>query len=348
MKFARMVLLLATWLSAAQCVWAADPDDFRSLVERVGDEVRAHHFEKLDQEADRLRLDKSRLADGRWKLAIFFGAVAETLPDIIQSPRQRATFEAGLAEYIKLHPTSMNAPLILAKVAQAIGWQARGNGLAKTVTEQGWRTFKLSMSTAAAILDEQRSRLAQHPQWYCERLSVATYLGEPDPLASEIFNEGMRREPAYLSLYFTMQMRLSQRWHGSNRALMAFINDVGVRSPAAVTEGLYTRMVWYGSALFSRIELDPALDWNAMRKGMDAIVASYPAERNVQKMFFMACGHSDREQAKKLLPLIREEPLREVLNVNVPVFRLCMKWAQGTLDAFIMTDPDTDEEHLIH
>jgi Domain of unknown function (DUF4034) len=347
MKFAGLVLFLAALSSAASSAWASGSDEFRSLVERVGDEVRAREFEKLDQEADRLRLDKSRLSDGRWKLAIFFGAVDEALPDIIQSPRRRATFEAELADYMKQHPESMNAPLILAKVAQTIGWQARGHGLAKTVTDQGWRTFNLSMRTAAAILDEHRARLAQHPQWHCERLLVATYLSEPDPVVRKIFDEGMRQEPAYLSLYFTMQMRLSKQWNGSNQALMAFINDVGLRSPAAAKEGLYARMVWYGSALYSRIELDPALDWNAMRKGMDAIVKSYPAERNVQKMFFVACGHPDREQARKLLPLMHQEPLREVLNTNVPVFRLCVEWAEGKLDEFIMGDPDTGQDRLI-
>lgn len=347
MRLAGLVFFLLAWSSAAFSARAAGADDFRSLIERVGDDVRAREFEKLDQEADRLRLERSRLADGRWKLAIFFAAIDEALPDVIQSAPRRATFETELADYMKQHPESMNAPLILAKTAQAIGWAARGQGMANTVTDKGWRTFNLTMRTAAAILDEHRARLSKHPEWYCQRLLVATYLHDPDPVARRIFDDGMRVEPAYLSLYFTMQMRLSAQWHGSNQSLMAFINDVGLRSPAAAKEGLYARMLWYGSTLYSRIELDPTLDWKAVRRGMDAIVKSYPAERNVQKMFFIACAHPDKEQARKLLPAIHQEPLREVLTNNVPVYRLCVEWAGGKLDQFIMRDPETGEDRLI-
>jgi hypothetical protein len=80
---------------------------------------------------------------------------------------------------------------------------------------------------------------------------------------------------------------------------------------------------------------------------MDAVVAHYPAERNVQKFFLIACSHPDKEEARKLFSLIHEAPSREVLGSNVPIFGLCQEWAAGKIKMFIMRNPDTGEERII-
>jgi len=228
-----------------------------------------------------------------------------------------------------------------------VGWKARGNGTADTVTPKGWHEFGQAMDGAAAILDHQRARLVGNPEWYALRMEVAIYRNESQPAIRALFDEGVRREPAYLALYQTMQLNLSPMWNGSNRALMDFVNDAGHRSPAAASEGLYARLVWNASPDYVRIELDPRLDWAAMRDGMDAVVARYPAERNVQKFFLMACSHPDKKEAQKLLAKIHEAPSREILDNNVPIFKLCQDWAAGKIPQFIMRDPDTGEQRLI-
>lgn len=340
----RATLLALNFLS---CAHAGTEDEYQDFGNRIGDELRARHFAALDREADGYRRDKSRMSDGRWKLAMFHRAVAQALPDILGSPRRKEEFETDLTEFAKSHPESSSAPLLLAQVAEAAGWEARGDGLANTVTPKGWHDFGRAMDGAAAILDHQRARLAGNPEWYALRMEVAIYRSEPQAAIRALFDEGVRREPAYLPLYQTMQLNLLPQWNGSNRKLMDFVTEAGHNSPAAASEGLYARLVWNASTSYVRIELDPRLDWPAMRKGMDAVVARYPAERNVQKFFFMACRHSDKEEARKLLAGIHEAPSREILDNNVPIFKLCQDWAAGKISMFIMRDPDTGEERLI-
>jgi hypothetical protein len=313
----------------------------------VSDEVQARDFEALDREAEEYRTTGSRLSDGLWKLAVFHLAVADALTGIVGSPRRKQEFESELTAYAKAHPDSKTAPLLMTQTAEAIGFKARGGGYANTVTPQGWRGLATAMDGARAILEANRERLAANPEWYALRMEVALYRGEPQASIQALFDAGVRREPAYLPLYQTMQVTLSPQWHGSDDALMDFINEVGRHSPAAASEGLYARLVWNASPTYSRIERDPRLDWDAMRKGIDAVVARYPAERNVQEFFFMSCSHPDKETARKLLPLMHEEPSRDLLRSNVPLFRMCKEWAAGTLPQFLMRDPDTGEEHMI-
>jgi hypothetical protein len=321
--------------------------EYREFADRVGDDLRARSFEVLGREADRFLTERSRMSDGRWKLAMFYRAVAGALPEIMRSKRRKEEFESALTNYAKSHPASQMVPLLMAQAAEAIGFEARGGGYADTVTPQGWRDFGIAMDGARAVLEANRKRLATNPEWYTLRMEVAIYRNESQASIKALFDEGVRREPAYLPLYQTMQLNLSPQWHGSNRQLMDFVNEAGHNSPAAASEGLYARLVWNASPTYAQIELDPRLDWPAMRAGMDAVVAHYPAERNVQKFFLIACSHPDKEEARKLFSLIHEAPSREVLGSNVPIFGLCQEWAAGKIKMFIMRNPDTGEERII-
>ena len=343
---ARLAAAMLT-LSCLSTARAGTETEYQEFAGRIGDELRARDFAALDREADQYRRDRSRLSDGLWKLALLHGAVFQALSDIVSSPRRKEEFESDLTHFEQDHPDSQTTLLIMAQTAEAIGFDARGGGYANTVTPQGWHDFRLAMDGARAILDANRERLAANPEWYVLRMEVAIYRDEPQAGIKALFEEGMRREPAYLPLYQTMQLDLSPLWHGSNRQLMDFVNDVGHRSPAAAAEGLYARLVWNASTTYRRIEFDPRLDWAAMRQGMNAVVATYPAERNVQQFFFMACSHPDKEQATKLLALVHEPPSRDLLRENTPLFGLCQQWASGKMPEFLMRDPDTGEGRLI-
>ncbi len=346
MKKLMATVALALTVFSMPAAHAATDTEMRDFYDAVGDQVRGRHFDALSRQANDLQQQKARFPDGLWKLSIFYQAVDASLRDVVSTEHQRVSFQNDLENYVRRHAASMNAWLLEANLWKAIGWKARGGGYANTVTPEGWRDFNAALTRAAAILDGHKSQLASNPQWYVQRLDIATGLNEPDALARKIFDEGVAVAPAYLPIYQSMEQRLSPLWHGSEESLIAFINDAG-RTPAAASEGLYVRLVWLASSFYPRIEMDTALDWTAMQKSIDVNVTRYPAERNLQEFFLMACTHPDKTEARRLLPLIHEEPSREVLGNNVPLFRLCQDWASGKMASFIMREPETGNEREI-
>ena len=131
--------------------------------------------------------------------------------------------------------------------------------------------------------------------------------------------------------------------------MMAFINDYGKRLPAADTEGLYARLVWTASCCERGIANDPALDWQAVRHGIDAILRDYPAQSNVQRYLFLACSHPDKAEVLKLLPLVDGPTIESAVGRgNVGVFGSCLDWARGKIPEFAMRDHETGEVKLIH
>ena len=65
----RTLSAVALALNGLSLAHAGTQDEYRDFAGHVGDEVRGRYFEALDREADQYRRDRSRLSDGRWKLA---------------------------------------------------------------------------------------------------------------------------------------------------------------------------------------------------------------------------------------------------------------------------------------
>jgi hypothetical protein len=340
-------------LSVATCAsgHAADSDSLESLQQRVDANLRTSNVASLDAEADKLRISKARFEDGRWRLSMFFGAIGDSLPKMIADRTARKSLELKLDAYVRTHPKSMNAALIMAMLLEAEAWEARGHGYADTVSPKAWREFKEKMGQARAVLDGSKQTLSGNPAWFTERIDLATYTGEGENIGTALLVESIEREPRYLPNYFAGLVQKSPRWGGTRTAMVSFINRMGLNSPTARSEGLYARLVWFAENDYPSIEADPAIAWAEMTRSFDAILRTYPAERNAQKFFFMACMHSDKPEAVKLLNFVHAAPIPDLLVSNGPLFGMCTDWANGSLAQFITRDhdPDTGEvvEHLI-
>ncbi len=330
---------------------AAATDSLGSFQRRVDSNLRTSNIASLDAAADELRISKARFDDGRWKLSIFFGVIEDTLSSIVTDRAARTNLELRLDAYARTHPNSMNAPLFLAMLLEAEAWEARGTGYASTVSPQQWHAFDEKMGQARAALDRSKPTLSGNPAWFNERIDHATHTSEGDGIVTALLLEGIKREPRYLPNYFAALVQKSPRWGGTRKAMVSFINQVGLNSPEARSEGLYARLVWFAENDYPAIEADPGISWAEMTRAFDAILKTYPAERNAQKFFFMACMHSDQPEAAKLLNLVHSAPLPDLFESNVPVFGMCTDWAKGSLAKFVARDhdPNTGEvvEHLI-
>jgi hypothetical protein len=71
--------------------------------------IAAGEFDGLLADADKYLKDKERLADGRWKLAILYGALNRGFTADAHMPRDWAQFESALQALAENRPASANA-----------------------------------------------------------------------------------------------------------------------------------------------------------------------------------------------------------------------------------------------
>jgi hypothetical protein len=345
------LLIFSMTIATCSLACAAEEDNLRALQHRVESNLRTSNIAALDDEAYRLRSSKARFKDGRWKLSMLYGAIGDSLPDIVKNEKPRERLESQIASYAATHPKSTNAGLFRAMVLEAEAWDARGSGYANTVSPEGWRAFSEKMGQARTVLDGGRQLMADNPAWYTDRIDLAIYTNESPGTVTALLRDGIRREPHYLPNYFAGLVRETPRWGGSTSAMVSFINRVALASPVAQSEGMYARLVWFAEDDYPNIGADPGIDWKEMARSFDAILGRFPSERNAQKFFFMACMHSDKPMAIKLLPFVHAAPLANLLNGNVPLFGKCVDWSKGDLPEFMMRehDPETGKvtERLI-
>jgi hypothetical protein len=307
-RLARAAVAVALLLHAP-CALSAEPEpeaELAALQAHADAAVRALRFDVLDAEAEALRASRARLADGRWKLSMLFGAIAEAVSHAVVDEGDRRALEAGAASYAATHPASANAGLFLARVHLAEGWMARGHGEWNDVPADGRRRFEAALAQARADLEQRRAALAVNPMWYADRIEVASLAGEPGTLVDGLLREALAREPRFHAAAYAALAARSPRRGGSASAMMGFIAAVGTASADARAEGLYARLVIVAQEDYPRIESDPALDWAAMTRAFDAILRSYPAPRNVRRFLLMACDHPDRATARMLLRYLGE------------------------------------------
>jgi hypothetical protein len=100
-------------------------------------------------------------------------------------------------------------------------WHSRGTGVASSVTAEGWQNLKARGDMANGVLQKVRSMQAkmpprmQDPQVYYELMKVALAEQWNVQQVDECFNEGIKVQPYYYSLYEAKAHYLLPRWFGS-------------------------------------------------------------------------------------------------------------------------------------
>src|SRR5208283_5142583 len=105
-------------------------------------------FDELDRMAYQLRSEKKRASGGSWKLTEFYGALDKpTLTD-----KDTLDQVAHLKRWVAQRPDSITPRVALATSLHRWAWVARGNGLANTVSDNGWNLFNERIQESLDVL----------------------------------------------------------------------------------------------------------------------------------------------------------------------------------------------------
>lgn len=305
-----VLALAATVLTLAQPLPAAEFLDGPGERHRFGVAANTllaeEDFKTLDAIANYLRESRARFRDGTWKLSMFYDGV-ET-PWETRNDSAWREWLAKIGRWQRANPSSVTAPVAMARALTAYAWKARGTEYTRHVTPEGWRLFAERLAQARVVLDDSAKRPTRCLGWYHAMQVVA--LGQGWPLAEydALFNEAAGKEPAYYHYYFAKAHYLLPRWHGEVGDWQRFAEEVAAKAGPRDGPVLYTRIVWAtGDWDYKPKELFQAgrISWPMMKQGFENIERDYPGSNwNLNNFCKFAADAGDRATARKLIDRI--------------------------------------------
>ncbi len=283
-------------------------------------------FDELDHMAAEYRSDKSRFPGGEWKLRSFYGALdAPQLTD-----KDSVDHIAHLERWMQQRPQSMTARIALATSLHRWAWVARGNGLANTVTPEGWRLFNERIQRSQTIL-EGATKLPPPlcPQWYAEMMTVGLAQGWDAGRLKDIFDRGTQAEPGYFYLYLQYANYLLPKWYGKDGDASSFAKTSADNIGGDAGDELYfqiaTLIISRGNGNFPVQEMD----WARIQHGYQALSTHYGAtNRANNQVAFMAYKFRDANVARQQFEIIGDRWARGVWR-DRQFFDRARDWAQG-------------------
>ena len=266
-------------------------------------------FDELDRMAYKLRSQKRRAAGGSWKLTEFYGALDKPM----LTDKDSLDHLAHLKRWIAQRPDSITARVALATSLHRWAWVARGNGMANTVSDEGWKLFDQRIQESLDVLNAASRLKERCPQWYTAMMIVGLAQGWDEPKMREVFEQGIQFEPEYFDLYKQMAMYLLPKWEGKSGEAVAFAassaDRVGGEQGDAIYFHIAVSVVGKNGKNFGVKEMD----WPRIQRGYQAITAEYGTTGRLKnKMAWFAYRFRDAATARQQFELIGDHWDRDV------------------------------------
>jgi hypothetical protein len=202
-----------------------------------------HHWkwDEVEQEMDRLRAERTDQPAAGKQLAAWYDQLYK--PDFTGSKDYTQHFD-HLKEWRKSFPDSPTPLLVLARSYINWAWEARGTGLAYTVSEEGWDLFNTRISEARIFLKRALELPQKDAEGYALLVTIATAKGHPESQAREWVAKGMEIDSRYNPLYMNMANYLLPRWHGNPGDIERFAAEIADKLPGDDGLDAYAHIAW--------------------------------------------------------------------------------------------------------
>lgn len=263
-------------------------------------------FDELDSIADRFRNEKTRASGGGWRIREFY----EVLDVPYKTDKDFVDHLEHLRKWMQQRPESITARVALATSLTRWAWVARGNGLADTVTDEGWRLFGERANEALTVLQGSRDMRAKCPQWYSEMMIVGLALGWNGSQMRDIYDRAVQFEPDYEYFYKARTNYLLPKWYGKEDDATAFAKSAADKLGGDAGEIMYYRMATCilkrGNGNIDRFLQQ--MDWPRIQRGYTLLNAQFGHDGRSDNAFaFMAYRYKDAPTAQRQFALIGDK-----------------------------------------
>lgn len=310
-KLVAAVLATTTVCAQSQELDASENPWSQSSPAAVGRELfAAAEYDRLETLATRLVRNRERMIDGRYQVDLLESGIEELFSSWTTiSPGAAAKL---LADWKVRKPASSYRPIIEVISLRNDAWQARGDGYAAQVTPKAMSKFRALNAQSWKVLMDSRKGASTFPGWYSAAIGLGFELDMNRHEIDALFDEGIKRFPGQLSLYFSYLNYLQPKWGSSFEQMDEFIRRQ-VASPANPHgEALYARMYWFvnqcdecGTEIYFE---SSKLDWKRLRKSFDGLLVQYPDSQRILAVYAgFACRASDATTYHKLRGRVQPE-----------------------------------------
>jgi hypothetical protein len=275
--------------------------DSRHFLEEGQVPIEVAFNDKKHHDLDRLYMQwctgQDRFADGRWKLAWY----SRTLYTYFLQWGLWEKHLSQINEWKRSNPESEAAKVAEAVYWRAFAWNARGQGLASSVSSEGWHLFKTRLQTAQALLEKIPSSCASK---FPVLLDTLIDLGTSEGDLRRVYTDAIRRFPEYHSIYFAMARHYEPKWGGSARAYERFANEVADATSTFEGRAMYSRLYWlvdYAGGLPFSPNAGTPPTWPSLKRSLEDLTGRYPrSQHNIGQYLSVACRSNDSALYREL------------------------------------------------
>jgi hypothetical protein len=238
-----------------------------------------------------------------------------------------------LAKWREELPRSSAARIVAAKALTRHAWEARGSGVAATVTEEGWKLFAERIGEAHRLLDEAFELGVQDGEAYARLLNLAYAEGVPREVADRWLAAGMKHDPTYFDMYNEMAVYLMPRWAGEPGDIEQFANDLAEKIPgddgleafARVALTIQQYECGWGETL-----IRGQYDHETLVKAAEVLLKRYP-KGDVAAHFAALCATiaQDHAAAKRIRPFVGPYKAEHKIWVWEPSVKKFLDWSSA-------------------
>jgi hypothetical protein len=129
---------------------------------------------------------------------------------------------------------------LLVKGLAAIGWawDARGDGYASTVSEEGWKLFRQRLVLAENCLDEVLDREPGNVKALAGKITLASARSKGLPEIQRCFDAVIAIDPTNEGAHGTMLQAVCRKWSGSSELMFRFARERAAAYPDTGLSGL--------------------------------------------------------------------------------------------------------------
>ncbi|WP_250678860.1 DUF4034 domain-containing protein [Geomonas sp. Red32] len=262
--------------------------------------LREERFAELESYARDLISRKARFADGSWRIYLFINNLSDPY----------ASDKNGWKEYIDrlvrwraAFPDSAISQTALGEGLFDWAVDARGEGYADKVTDEGWQQFKERLARAQEVL-KQQVKGPDCPMLHTLRFRVAFLLHEPEEVIEKNYADARAAEPQfYYNILYRAQF-LQPKWGGQPGELGRLIRKEMAGLDKPDRESFMARFAGNMVDELTYKGVFTEFPWNTLKPSFEKLVYYYNAPRMHNYYLRFACFSEDYEavlQENKIL-----------------------------------------------
>ena len=261
---------------------------------------------QMEQVAQQVRVDKSRLSGGVWKLFGFYEGVSKPPARDNSTDSEWSAHIKDLKKWTAAYPGSATARIALAQAYINYAWFARGSGYSNTVSDSGWDLFGERIALAKATLIEAAHLKEKCPYWYEAMQIVALAEGWDKRQARELFDQARAFDPTYYHYYREYANFLLPKWYGEEGETQALAEEISSRLP-----GSDGSIVYFEIASLLACQCDKERDsldgisWPKVKQGYANLLRLYGTSNlKANRFAYMSFVANDRDAAQSAFSAI--------------------------------------------